>query len=179
MNDWNVIVTVNEGHLVDGCELLQSLGELQRTAFHNVIVMRVDDVAQFVESLPHLLTDHLNATEIISRISPVTDMFTFHSVEEFESRAQETLSKRLAELAGKQFHIRMHQRGWRDKLGECNEEAFLGEMVLLELERAGATCEVEFDDPDVIVAVETLDNRAGVSLWTREQLNRFPFLRVD
>jgi hypothetical protein len=38
---------------------------------------------------------------------------------------------------------------------------------------------VAFEDVDAVVSIETLDHRAGVSLWTREDLQRYPFLRVD
>ncbi len=38
---------------------------------------------------------------------------------------------------------------------------------------------VAFAGPDVILAVETVDNCAGLSLWTRQDLRRYPFLRLD
>jgi hypothetical protein len=54
-----------------------------------------------------------------------------------------------------------------------------GEAVLEALEAAGTPARVAFDDPDAIVAVETVDRRASVSLWTREEMCRYPFLRLD
>ncbi len=36
-----------------------------------------------------------------------------------------------------------------------------------------------FEDPDALVAIETVGQRAGVSVWTREELRRYPFIRVD
>ena len=60
------------------------------------------------------------------------------------------------------------------------EEEQLMDKVLLEaLETAGTPGSITFDDPDAIVAIETLGHRAGVSLWTRDDLRRYPFLRLD
>jgi len=30
-----------------------------------------------------------------------------------------------------------------------------------------------------VIEVETVGNRAGLSIWTREDLRRYPFLRVE
>jgi hypothetical protein len=32
--------------------------------------------------------------------------------------------------------------------------------------------------PELIVAVETIDHRASLSLWTRDQRQRMPFLKL-
>jgi tRNA(Ser,Leu) C12 N-acetylase TAN1 len=37
---------------------------------------------------------------------------------------------------------------------------------------------VSFDNPDAIIAVETIGNQAGMSLWFREDLQRYPFLHI-
>jgi hypothetical protein len=33
-----------------------------------------------------------------------------------------------------------------------------------------------FTDPDAILQIETIDGPAGISLWRREDLQRYPFL---
>jgi hypothetical protein len=38
---------------------------------------------------------------------------------------------------------------------------------------------ITFADPDAILALETVDCRAGLSLWSREDLQRYPFLHLD
>ena len=32
---------------------------------------------------------------------------------------------------------------------------------------------------DVIIAIETVAHRAGLSFWTHEDLQRYPFVRVE
>jgi hypothetical protein len=52
--------------------------------------------------------------------------------------------------------------------------------VLLEaLKKANTPGRITFDDPDAILALETVDCQAGLSLWTRQELQRYPFLRLD
>jgi hypothetical protein len=38
---------------------------------------------------------------------------------------------------------------------------------------------VSFTDPDALIAIDTIDGRAGISLWTRDDLARHRLLRPD
>jgi hypothetical protein len=38
---------------------------------------------------------------------------------------------------------------------------------------------ITFDDPDAILVVETVGNCAGMSLWSRDDLQRLSFLKTD
>jgi len=55
----------------------------------------------------------------------------------------------------------------------------LDEALLETLEHRGTPGRIDFDDPDFILDVETVGQRAGMSLWTREDLHRYPFLKLD
>jgi tRNA(Ser,Leu) C12 N-acetylase TAN1 len=81
-------------------------------------------------------------------------------------------------LKGKSFHVRMHRRGFKGKISTVEEERMLNEVILKALEDLGMPGRLNFDDPDAIVAVETLGQHAGFSLWTREDLKQYPFLRL-
>jgi hypothetical protein len=35
---------------------------------------------------------------------------------------------------------------------------------------------IGFDDPDFIIHIETIDRRAGMALWSRDDMQRYPFL---
>jgi tRNA(Ser,Leu) C12 N-acetylase TAN1 len=59
------------------------------------------------------------------------------------------------------------------------EETRLSDFLLESLTKTGAGAHVTFDNPDAIVAVETIGQDAGLSLWSREELQRYPFLRLD
>ncbi|HLF13048.1 MAG TPA: hypothetical protein VJA26_17745, partial [Gammaproteobacteria bacterium] len=76
-------------------------------------------------------------------------------------------------------HVRMHRRGFKGKLSSQHEEQFLDHFLLERLNVAGASGAIDFDDPDVIIAMETLGQQAGLSRWTREQLHAYELLKLD
>jgi hypothetical protein len=52
-------------------------------------------------------------------------------------------------------------------------------MLLDELARRGTPGRFEPDDPDLVIAIETIRDEAGLALWTRAELDRYPFLRAS
>jgi tRNA(Ser,Leu) C12 N-acetylase TAN1 len=82
-------------------------------------------------------------------------------------------------LLGKSFHVRLHRRGFKGALSTPKEERFLDDALLAVLASAGAPGRIGFDDPDAVLQIEMIDRRAGVSLWERDDLRRYPFLSVD
>jgi hypothetical protein len=60
-----------------------------------------------------------------------------------------------------------------------DEERFLDDLLLDSLKKEGTPGRITFTDPDFIIAVETVGNRGGLSLWSREDLQRYQFLGLD
>jgi tRNA(Ser,Leu) C12 N-acetylase TAN1 len=179
MKDWNVAASVHEGAFLQACELLEEFGPVRRTDFFNVLVIRVDDIHRMMEGLRIRVSQDPDISSVIGRVVPVTQTFSFQSPEEFESKAKEAVLKWVPELAGKSFHVRMHRRGFKGRLSSEYEEKFLDNILLEALEKAGGQGRISFDDPDAIVAIETVGPRAGLSLWAREELKKYPFLGLD
>jgi tRNA(Ser,Leu) C12 N-acetylase TAN1 len=177
MRLWNVILTINQWHFRAAFRLLRPLGAVGRTRFYNVLTMHVDDLEATLEALKQLTESDERAAETICRVAPVTDVFGFTSDESFVAGACEVLARWLPQLAGRTFHVRVHRRGGPLEITSYAAERLLGGYVWQELQRANTPARVSFDDPDAIVNVETVEDRAGLALWTREQLARYPFLR--
>lgn len=179
MQEWNVLVTVAEQEFRRAEELLANFGRVKRTEFFNVFLVAVDGVQRFLETLDKWRAEQPDELSLISRIMPAARTFTFSSPEEFEEKAREIVLGWLGGLAGKSFHIRMHRRGFKGKLSSQIEERFLDDVLLDALEKAGTPGNISFSDPDVIIAVETVGPWAGLSLWSREDIERYPFLKLD
>ncbi len=179
MQEWNVVITVHEHGFKRACQILGDFGQVKRTDFFNVLVMKANDVHQMLESLRHRALEAPDFLSFLSRLMPVTSTFIFQSPEEFESKSKKVVLAWVSELAGKSFHVRMHRRGFKGRLSGLEEEHFLNNILLEELKKAGNPGRITFENPDVIVAVETVTQWAGLSLWNREQLQRYPFIRVD
>lgn len=175
--DWNVVVTVRD-EFERAEEELAALGAVSRTEYFNVLVMRVDDREAFLRrltSLGELMPDFLD--RCVARATPARSTFTFQSAEEFEDEAARVIRELAPELAGRTFHLRMHRRGFGQELASDQEERELAGAVYDRLDEEGLPRpRVTFDDPDAVVVIETVSNRAGISLWTREDLERYPFL---
>ncbi|MDJ0648038.1 MAG: THUMP domain-containing protein [Xenococcaceae cyanobacterium MO_188.B19] len=179
MFNWNVVVNLHEHGFRKAFKLLQGLGAVYTTDFLNVLVMKVSNIPHFLETLNDWVSSDSSLLKLISRIVPVTATFSFQSPEEFETKAQETVLDFLPLLEGKSFHIRMHRRGFKGQIRSLDEERFLDKILLEELVKLGEPGQITFEDPDAIIVVETVGQQAGLSCWNREDLQRYPLLRLD
>jgi hypothetical protein len=55
----------------------------------------------------------------------------------------------------------------------------LDEALLDAMAAVGKPGKLSFTDPDVVIAIDTVDERAGMSLWTRDDLARHRLLRPN
>jgi hypothetical protein len=51
--------------------------------------------------------------------------------------------------------------------------------TLRRLTDRGTPARVSFDDPDFVIDIETLNDEAAISGWTRDDLSNHPFVRVE
>ncbi len=179
MRDWNVVATAQANHYNQAREVLEGFGRVWRTEYFNVLTLKVEDIPSFMTSLNTLIMDDATLMDALARIIPVSTAFDFQTPEEFESQAKEAVSAWLPQLAGKRFHVRMHRRGFKKRLSSQAEERFLDDYILERLAARGEGASIGFEDPDIIIALETVSQRAGLSLWSREQLQRYSFLKLD
>lgn len=177
---WNVVVTTRDEGFERAEEELRDLGEVSRTNYFNVLVMDVDDPGTFLRRLAdraRLIPDLMD--RVLSRVAPADHAFDFQSAEEFEERVRELAREVAPELADRSFYVRVHRRGFRESLSSHEEERLIAGAVFDALEEEGEAADVDFDDPDAVVAVETVGTRAGLSVWSRAELERYPFLAPD
>jgi tRNA(Ser,Leu) C12 N-acetylase TAN1 len=75
--------------------------------------------------------------------------------------------------------VRFHRRGPQYDLGTQETEHSLNEVVLDATMKLGTPSKLSFTDPDAVIAIDTIDDRAGLALWTRDDLSRHRLLRPD
>jgi tRNA(Ser,Leu) C12 N-acetylase TAN1 len=179
METWNVVITVHEGCYSLVRQFLKPLGAVRKTDFFNVLVMTVDDIQQALDTLKAMIGEKPGVRGAIARFVPAAQTFFFTSAEEFEEKAQEVALSWTRELEGKKFHVRMKRRGFKKRISSLEEETFLDKVLIEALEKRGAPGSISFTDPDAVIAIETVGQRAGMTLFTKEELARYPFLHVD
>jgi hypothetical protein len=96
----------------------------------------------------------------------------------FKAKARDIAVLWAPMLKGKSSPVRLHRRGFKGTLSTPKEEHFLDEALLDALEAEGAPGHIAFTGPAAIPRIETIDGRAGISLWRRQDLQRYPFLGV-
>lgn len=179
MLDWNVVVTTHERRYRHARAFLMQLGTISDTDFYNVLVMRVEEPARFLEIIEHELVTHSDDRAALARVLPVTEGFLFQSPQEFERKAVDVAQGMVKQASGSRFHVRMHRRGFKGRLSSQEEEHFLDHYLLGALREQGIEGRIDFADPDWILALDTVGQRAGLSLWHREQMQRYPLLKLD
>ena len=179
MRDWNVVATIHEGHFKAALQFLRTFGELGKTDYFNVLVVKVDDIQRLLDDLRWEFQAAPGLQHVVSRIVPIGVSFDFQEPAEFEANVRQAVTRWLPKLAGASFHVRMHRRGFKGRLSSQHEEQFVDRFIADELSERGATARIDFEDPDYIIDIETVGQRAGVGLWTRAQRLRYPFLKLD
>jgi len=176
MKDWNAIVTARGDQWREARHALGVLGRVDRTGYYNVFAMKVEEPTRFVEGLEHLVTEHPQLADAVAHVFPAERCFDFSSRAEFEAKARETALEWTPRLAGGTFHVRVHRRGRQQVLRSPDEERMLADALLAAIRAAGKSAEVDFDDPDAIVLVETIGGRAGMAVRTRDDRRQHPLL---
>ena len=179
MKDWNVIITVFQDGFRRVLRALRDLGPIERSPYHNVLVMKVNDPIALLAAIELQTEQNTALYDAISRVAPASRVFEFQSEEEFFDQAKRTVRDWSPELSGRSFHVRLHRRGTKHNLSTQDTEHVLNDAVIEETQKAGAPAKISFTDPDAVVAVDTIDERAGMGLWTREDLARHRLLRPD
>ncbi len=177
--DWNVIVTLPEKTFREACRLLGKWGKVKRTSYYNVLAMTVEDPDRFLDQFAAAVAETPGILNYVSHVVPAQQAFDFDSPEDFEARAQEIARRWAPRLTGASFHVRLHRRGFKGRFSSPREERLLDDTLLAALVESGTPGHISFEDPDAIVQIETIDGRAGMSLWGRDDLRRYPFLGAD
>jgi tRNA(Ser,Leu) C12 N-acetylase TAN1 len=177
MREWNVLATSLEGRRDALLTGLRSLGEFWRAGYRNVVVGRVADQRDFLEAVKARLASDMLLQTALTKVVPVELVVAFEPL-----RLAEVLLERLTPLAdrlsGKKFYVRLERRGLKGVVHTPTVERAVGDALFVAAAARGPAPTVGFTDPDVIVAIETTGQSAGVGFLTRELRDEYPFVRV-
>lgn len=180
--EWNVVVTTYDHRgLRSARRFLERYGSVERTRFYNVLLLKVPDVDAFQRQLGEALRADVTILNDISRVIPVQETFCFDSVASFETNSAAIALCWAERLAGRSFHVRLHERrgAFPIKLPSIAEEKHIDDAILRRLADDKHPGRIDFSDPDFVIDIETVAERAGMSIWSRRELAEYPFLQVD
>jgi len=176
VKDWNVVVSIYQDGFKRALRALREFGPVERSPYYNVLVMKVEDPMVLLESVERRTEENPALYDAISRVAPAMRGFEFQSAEEFEAKAKSIMLEWSSRLAGRSFHVRLHRRAAQHGLRTLDMERLLDDVLLAATKEPG---NISFTDPDAVIAIDTIDDCAGVALWTREDLARHRLLRPD
>jgi tRNA(Ser,Leu) C12 N-acetylase TAN1 len=177
--DWNVIVTVQPGpHFRrDVLGALARFGRFRATPFRDVCVGHVQDRAAFLEALREARSSGAPWAQRLARVIPVDAVFWFTPAT-FVDRLKETVTPLAQRIGGGSFCVRVERRGFAGEIDAQAAERAVGEHIHALAAAQGKTLHTAFDDPDVVVAAETVGNECGVALLSRALRRTYPFVRA-
>ena len=179
VRDWNTIVTIYQQGFRRAIRALQKIGPTERTPYYNVLAMRADDPMATLETIERWTEEQPALYDAVARVAPAGFTFEFQSPQDFRDHVKSFLLEQLSKLAGRSFHVRLHHRGSRLEMRTPDAERQFNEFIVAATAKSGAAAHIGFTEADVIVVIDTIDNRAAIAIWNREDLARHRLLRPD
>ena len=119
----------------------------------------------------------LIAFQDLGRIVPIHRCFSF-TFDTFQDQVREALAPCVDILVGQSFYVRLERRDFKGRIISPEVERFFDAFLLELSEKSGGTTSIDFDDPDIVLTIETIGERCGIGVLTREQRERYTFVRV-
>jgi adenylyl- and sulfurtransferase ThiI len=177
MQEWNILATAFWGRGKDALRLLTPHGEFKGSGFKDVLQGYVEDVHLLLDKLELMRQENPDKITSLSQILALEQTFTFN-LPDFMDKLKETVLPYVEKVEGKKFYVRVKRRGHKGEMSSLEIEKEISSFIFEKLEEAGKPAQVSFSDPDVIIIVETIANRAGVALVTREMREKYPLIKV-
>jgi tRNA(Ser,Leu) C12 N-acetylase TAN1 len=174
---WNILATsqrFSEGRLLNQ---LKPFGRFHKTGYRDVVVGWVENTREFLKELEEEYERFPFNLSALSKVVAVEATFEF-TVETFEEKLKEAIKPFIEQVDNHSFHTRMERRGLKGELDSFKLEQSIGRYIHEELSKLGKHPVTDFKDPDMVVAIETIGNEAGVALVTREMKEKSRFVRV-
>lgn len=175
---WTVLATAVEGQREALLRALRPLARFRRGGYPNVAIATVDDRPGFLDGLRAALDASPALRLSLGKVVPIDVAVRFPGPGEFVDAVMAGLEPHRERLRGRSFFVRVTRRGFRHALVTTDAEREIGARLYAWLETQGDRPAVRFTDPDVIVAIETIRDEAGIGLLTRELRAAYPFVRV-
>ncbi len=169
---WNVLLTSYENKEKDLLLELAALGKFERSGFRNTLVGSVESVDEFLEELKRYPSPSL------SRVAPIERWFE-SSPSELKEKLKDAIRPLLSRIAqGESFCVRVERRGLKGILSSKELEVEIGSYIWEFLKgKYGFEPKANLTDPDKLLRIETLGNRFGIGIISKEMRENYPLVR--
>jgi len=177
MKEWNILATAFWGKGKNALRFLAQHGEFKGSGFKDVLLGHVEGVNLFLGKLELMRQESPDRMNSLSQVLPLERTFNF-TLPDFMDKLKETVLPYVERVEGKKFYVRVKRRGHKGEMSSLEIEKEISGFIFEELEKSGKQAQVSFSDPDVVIIVETIANRAAVASITREMKEKYPLIKV-
>ncbi len=177
MEKWNVLATAQKRQERHVLRLLNRYGEFKGSGYRDVILGYVADMPAFLETLESIRRENPGRLRSLGQIVPLERNFQF-DVADFVDKAKEAVSPYIDQLGDSRFFVRVVRRGHKGEISGMDTEKELDGCILKSLENKGKRATINIEEFEKMIILETVENRAGVGLITKEMKEKYPLVKV-
>jgi tRNA(Ser,Leu) C12 N-acetylase TAN1 len=175
--EWNVLATALEGRRDALLLSLRKLGRFRPGGYRNVVTGFVPDQREFFERVREALASDGLLPTALAKVVPI-EATTLIDADTAVDRLATAAEPFLDRLAGGSVFVRIERRGLKGRLHSPTVEREVGDRVWQALVARGHTPRVDFADPDAVLLIETVGDRAGLTVIGRALRAEYPFVKV-
>jgi tRNA(Ser,Leu) C12 N-acetylase TAN1 len=177
MERWNILATAKRRQERYVLGLLKNYGDFRHSGYRDVILGHVPDVPAFLETLEGVRREAPGKLKSLGQVVPLERNFQF-AVTDFRDKAKEAVSPYIGQLESSRFFVRVVRRGHKGEISGMETERELDRFILESLANEGKQATVNIEDFEKMIIIETVENRAGVGIITKETKEKYPFVKV-
>ena len=177
MEKWNILATARRRQERYVLRLLNNYGEFRGSGYRDVILGYVADVPAFLEALESVRREAPGKLRSLGQIVPLERNFQF-DVSGFSDKAKEAVLPYIDQLENSRFFVRVVRRGHKGEISGMETEKELDRFILESLEKDGKQATVNIEEFEKMIIIETVEDRAGAGLITREMKGKYPFIKI-
>lgn len=175
--DWNLIVTVvpGPGHEHRLLDALSGFGRFRATAYRYVCMGHVDDLEAFLRRVNDAREAGKAWAAWIARVIPVEKVVSF-TPETLAARLEDAVEGMVARMGDGTFCVRLERRGLAGRISSREVERKVADHLHDVAAAQGKRLRADLEDPDFLVAAETLGTQCGVALLPRAMRRSYRFI---
>lgn len=178
MKPWNLVVTCRRNGEQGALRELRTIGDFRPTGFRDVLVGFLEDRTFFYDLLLRGQEIRDPLWRYVARIVPVDETFTF-TLETFRERLGERIEAIAPRVPPAPFYVRIERRGHKGEIPTPEVEREMDARIIAFHERqTGEPSRVDFKEFRTVVAVETFRDAGGIGVIPREEMEKYPFIKV-
>jgi tRNA(Ser,Leu) C12 N-acetylase TAN1 len=177
VKEWNVVITCRRSGEQGALKQLKYFGHFFPTGFRDVLRGFVSERPLFFDELLKCRGTRDPVWRYVSRIVPIDVNFSF-TLETFRERLGEVVDNLAPRIPPGPFYVRIERRGHKGEIPTPEVEREMDGRIIAAHELLGQASHVDFGVFRAVVAVETFRDLGGAGVITREETEKYDFLKV-